>query len=236
MGNESSNSYSGSDFGQLGHDGAYHGAAPPPLPPPRRRARRRRGQTRRSQSAPGSLEKTSIQSDEAWNKEHAAAMPVDLDEVDATIRRCIAEFGPEPPRGGYARAARRAGASAELIEMARRCDTTPLQAGKVGGRRRRSRRKRSRRKRRRARRQRGGATAPPKPTDSPGTFGDKTSVHYKLGYPRGFLGGPGQNAPVYGLGQHQINQSGGRRRRRSRRRRRRRTSRRRRRRRRTRRR
>ena len=159
-------------------------------------------------------------SDEAWNKEHAGAMPVDLDEVDATIRGCIAEFGPGPPRGGYTRAARRAGASAELMEMARRCDTTPLQAGKVGGRRRRSRRKR-RRKRRRARRQRGGATIP-----SPANAAAATAGKFLLGYPRGWVGGPGQNAPVYGLGAQPIDQAGGRRRRRHRTKRRRRRSRR----------
>ena len=101
MGNESSNSSSRSGFGQLAHDRVRRAApAPPPPPPPRRRR-----QTQRSQSAPGSLEKKNIQSDAAWNKEHADAQPVDLGEVDAAIRGCIAEFGPEPPRGGYVRAA-----------------------------------------------------------------------------------------------------------------------------------
>ena len=167
MGNESSNSSSGSGFGQLAHDRVRRAAPAPPPPPPRRRR-----QTRRSQSAPGSLEKEQIQSDTAWNKEHADAQPVDLGEVDAAIRGCIAEFGPEPPRGGYTRAAlhklrgpnapRDVAGRKRLMEMARHCDATSLQAGKVGGKRRRSRRKT---KRRRTRKQRGGAPPAAKPQD-----------------------------------------------------------------------
>ncbi len=170
MGNESSNSSSGSGFGQLAHDRVRRAAPAPPPPPPRRRR-----QTRRSQSAPGSLEKKNIQSAAAWNKEHADAQPVDLDEVEANIRACISKFGPEA-QGGYTDAARSMARQRDrfgkyvfdvderkkLIQLARRCDRTSNLPGKVGGKRRRSRRKR---KRRRTRRQRGGAPPAAKPQD-----------------------------------------------------------------------